>query len=99
MILSFAGLGTVNNNLFVFVFSQQPPPPPPPAASFAPPPPPPPPAMGEVPSITTTHVKTETKAPSSLPPISDTRSELMDSIRKGVQLKVKNLLVYHTNSF
>ncbi|XP_011295408.1 actin nucleation-promoting factor WASL-like isoform X2 [Musca domestica] len=75
-----------------------PPPPPPPAASFAPPPPPPPPAMGEVPSITTTHVKTETKAPSSLPPISDTRSELMDSIRKGVQLKKVDTSALSTGS-
>lgn len=45
--------------------------------------------MGEVPTITTSHVKTETKAPSSLPPINDTRNELMDCIRKGVQLKVR----------
>ncbi|XP_073815116.1 WASP actin nucleation promoting factor isoform X2 [Musca autumnalis] len=75
-----------------------PPPPPPPAASFAPPPPPPPPAMGEVPSITTTHVKTETKVPSSLPPVSDTRSELMDSIRQGVKLKKVDTSALSTGS-
>ncbi|XP_075148108.1 WASP actin nucleation promoting factor isoform X2 [Haematobia irritans] len=74
-----------------------PPPPPPPAASFAPPPPPPPPAMGEVPTITTSHVK-ETKAPSSLPPISDTRNELLDSIRKGVQLKKVDTSALSTGS-
>ncbi|XP_013097655.1 actin nucleation-promoting factor WASL isoform X2 [Stomoxys calcitrans] len=75
-----------------------PPPPPPPAATFAPPPPPPPPAMGELPTITTSHVKSETKAPSSLPPITDTRSELMDSIRKGVALKKVDTSALSTGS-
>ncbi|TMW53567.1 hypothetical protein DOY81_001331 [Sarcophaga bullata] len=78
-----------------------PPPPPPPAAGIPPPPPPPPPmsGLGEIPSITTTHAPSESKtSSSSLPQVPESRNELLESIRKGVQLKKVDTSALSTGS-
>ncbi|KAI8118358.1 Wiskott-Aldrich syndrome protein [Lucilia cuprina] len=82
------------------IMTAPPPPPPPPAAGVPPPPPPPPPMAGpsDIPSITTTYAATETKAPSSLPPVPDSRNEFLESIRKGVQLKKVDTSALSTGS-
>uniref|UniRef100_A0A1A9ZUP9 WH1 domain-containing protein n=1 Tax=Glossina pallidipes TaxID=7398 RepID=A0A1A9ZUP9_GLOPL len=73
------------------------PPPPPPTSAVIPPPPPPPPPV-EIPIITTSQAPPETKIASSLPAVTETRNELLESIRKGVQLKKVDTSALSTGS-
>uniref|UniRef100_A0A1A9WVG9 WH1 domain-containing protein n=1 Tax=Glossina brevipalpis TaxID=37001 RepID=A0A1A9WVG9_9MUSC len=74
------------------------PPPPPPINAIVPPPPPPPPPV-EIPTIMTSQAPSETKiASSSLPVVTETRNELLESIRKGVQLRKVDTSALSTGS-